>query len=52
MVTDEIVDRVHQARAALIKKYGGFDGWFRHLQSLDRRDKRAKKRPAQIARSK
>lgn len=40
---DENVERVRQISDALIKKHGGFDGWFRHLQALDRRRRVGKK---------
>jgi hypothetical protein len=43
-VTDEIVDRVHQAADALIKKHGGFDGWVKHLMAKSRRRELAQKR--------
>jgi hypothetical protein len=34
---DENVEAVRAARDSLLLKYGGLHGWFRHLQSLDRR---------------
>ncbi len=34
---DENVEAVRAARDLLLRKYGGLHGWFRHLQSLDRR---------------
>jgi hypothetical protein len=40
---DENVERVRQVSETLIKKHGGFDGWFRHLQALDRRRRVGKK---------
>lgn len=40
---DENVERVRQVSESLIKKHGGFDGWFRHLQALDRRRRLGKK---------
>ena len=46
---DENVERVHQARDALIKKYGGFDGWVRHLIAKSRRRELAKRRTAKPA---
>lgn len=45
-MTDEIVERVHQARDALIKKHGGFDGWVKHLIAKSRRRELADKRVA------
>ena len=35
-VRDENVEAVRAARESLVRKYGGFRGWFRHLQQLDR----------------
>lgn len=45
-MTDEIVERVHQARDTLIKKHGGFDGWVKHLIAKSRRRELAAKRAA------
>ena len=36
-IRDENVEAVREARESLIKKFGGLDGWFRRLQTLDRR---------------
>ena len=36
MKTDPIVDEVRRVRAELIEQYGGIDGYFKHLQSVDR----------------
>ena len=36
-IRDENVEAVREARESLVKKFGGLDGWFRHLQTLDRR---------------
>jgi hypothetical protein len=36
-ICDENVEAVREARESLVKKYGGLNGWFRHLQTLDRR---------------
>ncbi len=36
-VQDENVEAVRAARGALIGKYGGLRGWFRHLQQLVRK---------------
>ena len=35
-VRDVIVNRVRRVREDLIKGYGGLEGYFRHLQELDR----------------
>jgi len=40
-IRDENVEAVRAAREALLRKYGGLHGWFRHLQQCDRRRKRA-----------
>jgi hypothetical protein len=44
MSMDENVLAVRKARQALIRRYGGLDGWIRHLQALDRRRRGAQKR--------
>jgi hypothetical protein len=36
-VRDENVEAVRAAREALVRKFSGLDGWFRHLQQRDRR---------------
>lgn len=36
-IRDENVEAVREARESLVKKHGGLEGWFRHLQTLDRR---------------
>jgi hypothetical protein len=36
-IRDENVEAVRAAREALVRKYGGLRGWFRHLQQLDRK---------------
>jgi hypothetical protein len=33
---DVIVDEVRRVRQELVEKYGGLDGWIRHLQALER----------------
>lgn len=33
---DDIVEEIRQIREALIKRYGGIEGYFRHCQALDR----------------
>ena len=32
---DENVEAVRAARESLVRKFGGLDGWFGHLQKLD-----------------
>ena len=39
-IVDENVERVRETADALIKKYGGLDGYVRYLQSRDRRRRR------------
>lgn len=36
MIEDPIVEEVRRASDELIKRHGGFDGWFKHLQAMDR----------------
>jgi transcription-repair coupling factor (superfamily II helicase) len=33
---DPIVDEVRRVREELIQRYGGIDGYFKHLQAMDR----------------
>ena len=35
-IRDENVEAVREARELQLKKFGGLDGWFRHLQARDR----------------
>ena len=35
-MTDPILDEVWRVREELLKRYGGIDGYFRHLQAMDR----------------
>jgi hypothetical protein len=35
-VGDNIVEEARQVRQALIDRYGGIDGYVKHLQALDR----------------
>ncbi len=44
MSTDVNVDKVRRVRDELVKRYGGLDGWIRHLQAMDR-DRTAIARP-------
>jgi hypothetical protein len=51
MSVDVIVDEVRRVREELVKRYGGLDGWIKHLQAMDRdRARKAKlqsvKKPA------
>jgi hypothetical protein len=43
-MSDPILDEIARVRQELVKKHGGVDGYFRHIQKLDRarRKKRAK----------
>jgi hypothetical protein len=36
-VHDENVERVRETREALLERYGGLEGWFRHLQARNRK---------------
>jgi hypothetical protein len=36
IMTDPIVDEVQRVREELLKRYGGIDGYFRHIQAMDR----------------
>jgi hypothetical protein len=50
---DVIVEEVRRVRQELIKKYGGLDGWIRHLQAMDReRGRKPHRRTAVKRRSK
>ena len=43
MKNDPIVDEVRRVREELIERYGGIDGYFKHLQAMDRaRTRKAK----------
>ncbi len=33
---DEILDEIARVRAELLETYGGFEGYFQHLQELDK----------------
>ena len=35
MAEDPIVEEVHRTRAKLLKKYGGAEGYARHLRELE-----------------
>lgn len=35
-MNDPIVDEVRRVREELIQRYGGIDGYFQHLQAMDR----------------
>ena len=52
MIEDPIVDEVRRASDEVIKRHGGFDGWVRHLQAMDReRVRKARQRLARKAAS-
>lgn len=40
-VRDENVERVRETRKALLQRYGGLEGWFRHLQTRNRKREQA-----------
>jgi hypothetical protein len=45
MITDSNVEEVRRVREELIKRYGGLDGYMKHLQAMDReRIRTAKKK--------
>ena len=35
-MTDPILEEVWRVREELLKRYGGIDGYFRHIQAMDR----------------
>jgi hypothetical protein len=43
-VRDENVERVRETREALLERYGGLEGWFRHLQARNRKREQARGR--------
>jgi len=44
-MTDPILDEIWRVREELLKRYGGVDGYFKHLQAMDRaRARKAKTR--------
>jgi hypothetical protein len=51
MTKDVIMELVNQASASAIKKHGGVEGYFKHLQKLDLARRKSKKRPGQKRRS-
>jgi hypothetical protein len=45
-MADPILDQIWRVRAGLLERYGGLDGYFKHIQKLDRarlRRQKAKK---------
>jgi hypothetical protein len=49
-MNDPNVDEVRRVRDELVKKYGGLDGWIKHLQSLKRtRERNSKTRTTNAA---
>ena len=50
MNNDVIVEEVRRVRHELIKKYGGLDGWIRHLQAMDRERGRKTRRRTTVKR--
>jgi hypothetical protein len=51
MPVDVIVEQVREVREKLIAKYGGLDGWVRHLQAEERKRAREKIKRAEARRS-
>jgi hypothetical protein len=47
-MADEILDEIWRVREMLIKKFGGFDGFWKHVQKVDRahRQRQRRKRTA------
>jgi hypothetical protein len=43
-MADPILDEIWRVREELIKKHGGFDGYFAYIQKLDRAHRRRNKR--------
>jgi hypothetical protein len=35
-MTDPILDEIWRVREELVQRYGGIDGYFKHLQAMDR----------------
>ena len=50
-MADEILDEIWRVREELIKKHGGWDNYFKYIQSLDRA-RRARKRAAKARKRK
>ncbi len=47
MSEDPIIEMVQRASEACIRKYGGMDGWIKHLQAMDHeRARKARQRRA------
>jgi hypothetical protein len=42
---DPILDELWRVRDELVKKHGGFEAYFKHLQKLDRARRRQVKHP-------
>jgi hypothetical protein len=36
VMADEILERIWRVREELLKKHGGWDGYFKYIQKLDR----------------
>ena len=43
-MADEILDRIWRAREMLVKEHGGFEGYFKYIQKLDRARRRREQR--------
>ncbi len=46
MNRDVIVDQARRIRDMLVSQHGGLNGWFDHLQAIDRERRRNTKKPA------
>ena len=45
-MTDPILEEIWRVRQELLKKYGGVDGYFQHIQKLDRARRKARRQKA------
>jgi len=43
-MADPILDEIWRVREMLVKQHGGFDGYWKYLQKLDRAHQRRKQR--------
>jgi hypothetical protein len=43
-MADPILDEIWRVREELVRKHGGFDGYFKYLQKLDRAHRQRAKR--------
>ena len=45
-MADPFLDEIWRVRAELLRRYGGWDGYFKHIQELDRAHRRRKQQKA------